>query len=350
MVKSFFIGNRQVGPGQPCFIIAEAGVNHNGDVELARKLVDAATASGADAVKFQTFKAEKLVTATARKADYQVRNTGSDESLFDMLKKLELSESDHEKLLSHCRDRGILFLSTPFDEDSADFLLRLGVAAFKVSSGDLTNTPFLKRLASMKLPIILSTGMATMDEVREAVKAVRAGGEPPLLLLQCVSNYPAEAVNTNLRAMMAMAAETGYATGYSDHTLGDEVAIASVALGACVLEKHMTLDTRLPGPDHSASMMPNDFSRMVERIRRVESALGSGIKVPSEVEKQTRAAARKSVTMAVDCRKGDPVVESVVCFKRPGIGIPPSRLESIIGRRFARDMKAGETVTTDCLE
>ncbi len=262
-MRTFSIAGRPVGPGAPCFVIAEAGVNHNGDAALALRLVDAAAAAHADAVKFQTFRAEAVAAAEAPKAAYQQASTGGAESQLDMLRRLELSTDGHHAVVERCRDRGILFLSTPFDEQSADFLDAMGVPAFKIPSGELTNAALVSHVARKGRPMIVSTGMATLGEVDEAIRTIAASGNPPVALLQCVTNYPADPATANLRAMHAMAAAFDVPTGYSDHTRGVETALAAVALGACIVEKHFTLDRLLPGPDHAASLEPGELAQLI---------------------------------------------------------------------------------------
>jgi N,N'-diacetyllegionaminate synthase len=337
----FQIGERRVGRGQPCFIIAEAGVNHNGSLDLALKLVDAAAAAGADAVKFQTFRAEQLVTQDAPMSDYQVHNTGVVESQYAMLKRLELSEDQHRALIQRCMDRGILFMSTPFDDESADLLYRLGVTVLKTSSGDMTTTPFLRRLAGFGVPLIISTGMADMAEVNDAVAAVHGVGNRDLVLLHCVSKYPSPVSETNLRAMGTMAEETGCLVGLSDHTAGLSVAVAAVALGACVLEKHLTLDHTLPGPDHAVSEEPYELRAYVQAVRAVESAMGDGVKRPRACEEEARRLARKSVVAAVDITEGTLLTAGMLTLKRPGHGIPPAKLDALPGRVTAKFLQRG---------
>ncbi len=350
MVDPINIAGRLIGSSQPCFVIAEAGVNHNGSLDMGRQLIDAAVEAGADAVKFQTFRAMDLVTRDAPMAEYQQRNTGKSEAQYEMLRKLELDEPAHQKLIGYCQERGILFLSTPFDQKSADLLLQLNVSAFKVSSGDLTNHPLLDHLAASGLPVILSTGMATMEEVQDAVNIMRDASNPPVAILQCVSNYPADVRDVNLRAMNTMAAETGCLTGYSDHTLGDEVALAAVALGARILEKHLTLDTTLPGPDHAASMNPADFALMIRRLRNIEAAMGSGLKMPVMAEENTRFVARKSLFAAIDISPGEVVAAHHFICRRPGSGLSPNKLATLIGRRFIEPVKAGELIRPESIQ
>jgi len=327
------IGGRRVGAGNPVFIIAEAGVNHNGKLDLAKRLVDVAVDAGADAVKFQTFKAEKVMTADAPKAEYQKVTTSSEESQLEMAKRLELSFEDFRHLKAHCDRAGIMFLSTPFDEESVEFLDALGVAAFKVPSGEVINHPFLGHIARRGKPILLSTGMSCLGEVDEAVRILRAAGNEQLLLLHCVSNYPAHPADANLRAMQTMAAAFQVPVGFSDHTPGIEVALAAVALGACVIEKHFTLDRDLLGPDHRASLGPDQLAALVRGVRTVESALGHGRKEPAASEANTAAVARRSLVAARDIPAGMAVTRELIAIKRPGYGLPPSALRYIIGRR-----------------
>jgi N-acetylneuraminate synthase len=334
------LAGRVIGPGAPCFVIAEAGVNHNGDLELALQLVAAAARAGADAVKFQTFRTEDLVTLDAPKAAYQRATTDAAESQFALLKKLELTPAAQRAIQAACDQHRILFLSTPFEAASADLLDALGIAAFKIPSGELTNLPFLAHVARKGKPIILSTGMATLEEVEAAVQAVRRAGPAALVLLHCVSQYPAAPANANLRAMRTMADAFGVPVGFSDHTLGLEVALAAVALGACVLEKHFTLDRALPGPDHRASLEPGELSALVQGIRTVESALGDGRKAPAASEADTALAARKSLVAAVDIPAGATLTPDMIVIKRPGSGLPPGALDSLLGR-VARQRIAG---------
>jgi N,N'-diacetyllegionaminate synthase len=327
------IAGRKVGPGRPCFLIAEAGVNHNGDLDSALRLVDAAAAAGADAVKFQTFKAGRLASKEAPKAPYQMENTHPGESQQEMIRRLELDVRAHEVLQARCRARGILFLSSPFDEESADLLARLDVPAFKIPSGEITNPRLLRHIASLGRPVLLSTGMAYLHEVHEAVRAVREAGGRDLLLLQCVTRYPAEAADTHLNAMQGMALALNLPVGYSDHTLGLEVSFAAAALGACVIEKHFTLDRSLPGPDHKASMEPDELHTLVAGIRRIESALGQGRKEPAEAEMEHRRIVRRSLAAAVDIPSGAILESRMLAALRPGTGIPPADLERVLGRK-----------------
>lgn len=338
MAETFEMAGRLVGPGQPCLIIAEAGVNHNGSLELACALVDAARAAGADAVKFQTFKAERLVSAGAPKAVYQQRTTGGGESQLEMIRKLELGEVEHRRLQAHCKEQGILFLSSPFDEQSADFLAELGVIAYKVPSGELTNLPFLAHLAGKGQPLILSTGMAYLGEVEAAVRTIAEAGPVALALLHCVSNYPADPADINLRAMDTMRAAFAVPVGYSDHVPDNEVAFAAVARGACILEKHFTLDRNLPGPDHQASLEPQELAALVRGVRAVEAALGDGRKRPAASEADTAGVARKSLVAARDLAAGSVLESNLIAVKRPGSGLPPAMLQHLLGRRTRVDI------------
>jgi N,N'-diacetyllegionaminate synthase len=341
------IGARVVGLDRPCFVIAEAGVNHNGDLAMAHALVDAAKAAGADAVKFQTFSAERLVSRTAPKAEYQLGQTDPSESHFEMLRHLELSESDHRELIAHCRDRALLFMSTPFDEEAADLLDELDVPAYKIPSGEITNLPFLAHVAAKQRPIILSTGMSTLAEVEEAVQCLRKNGAGNLVLLQCVSNYPAHPADINLRAMATMAAAFGLAVGYSDHTNGIEIALAAAALGACVIEKHFTLDRNLPGPDHRASLEPGELTSLIEGIRQIESALGNGVKQPAAAELVNLSIARKSVHWRHALERGAVVRAADLIALRPATGLAPGRVPSLVGRSLRRSVSAGEMVSEE---
>ena len=347
--RAFVLGPRRIGAGEPVFIVAEAGVNHNGDADLARRLVDAAAECGADAVKFQTFSVGALLTREAPKAGYQLETTGPGESQRDMLARLTLGAETLAELGEHAAKCGLVFFSTPFDEASADVLEALGVALFKVPSGEITNLPLLRRVAGKGRPVIVSTGMATMEEVEEAVRAIREAGDPPLALLHCLSAYPAPAGEVNLRAMDALAARFGCPVGYSDHTLGIDIAVAAVARGAAIVEKHLTLDTSLPGPDHRASLAPPEFRAMVQAIRRVQSALGDGVKraMPSEID--TRRVARKSLVAVRALRTGERIAAGDVTSKRPGTGISPAELPRVLGLRLTRDVAADEVISWEAL-
>jgi N-acetylneuraminate synthase len=338
--KSLDIAGHKVGAGHPCFIIAEAGVNHNGSLDIAYELIDAAAAAGADAVKFQTFSAERLLGRDVPKAEYQKTNTGPG-SQFDMLRELELDRPAHEKLMKRCRDKRIIFLSTPFEEQSADLLNELDVPAFKIPSGEIPNLPFLEHVARFGKPMIVSTGMCRLGEVEDAVRAIEGAGNHHLALLQCVSSYPADPVTVNLRAMRTLSHSFGVPVGFSDHTVGLVVAAAAVALGASIVEKHFTLDRRLPGPDHLASLEPEELIDLVKAIRTVESALGNGQKVPVPSETNTADVARKSLVAAADIAAGSVLSADIIAIRRPGTGLPPSMLPYIVNRTAVEDISAG---------
>lgn len=325
------------------FIIAEAGVNHNGSLKLAKKLVDSAHACGADAVKFQTFKTEKLVTRSARKAEYQM-GSSLGTSQYDMLKKLELSEKDFKELFKYCKKRKIQFISTPFDEESALFLDRLGVGMFKISSGDLTNLPLLKFVAKLKKKILLSTGMSYLREVKEAVAEIKRAGNYDVVLLHCTSNYPAKYEDVNLKAIWTLRNAFKLPVGYSDHTGGIEIAVAAAAMGATVVEKHFTLSTKMKGPDHKASIDAPLFKKMVMSIRITEKALGDGIKKPVKSEMNVKKVARKSVVAETDIPKGTKIRKQMISIKRPGTGIPPKYYEIIIGKIAKKEIKKDSVI------
>jgi N,N'-diacetyllegionaminate synthase len=332
------------------FLIAEAGVNHNGDERLALELVATAARCGADAVKFQTFSADKLVRPGAATADYQQQATGARDQ-HAMLKALELSEAAHARLFARCTELGIEFMSTPFDEQAADFLLSLGMKRIKVPSGEITNEPFLRYLAAKGVPLILSTGMSTLEEIQRAAQVIgqaRGAASAPLAqvltILHCTSNYPAQCADVNLRAMQTIAAATGLPVGYSDHTQGLAVSTAAVALGAVVIEKHFTLDRALPGPDHKASLVPEELAALVRQIRDVEQALGSTEKRPAQAELAIRALVRRSVTTVREVQAGSRIEAADVALLRPGTGIAPSELAAVVGRKAARNLQAGTTL------
>lgn len=343
------IGDRKVGKGEPCFIIGEAGVNHNGNLELARSLVDIAVNAGCHAVKFQTFKPEKVCSPFASKAAYQVETTGAGESQLEMGRKLELPLDAFRQLYQYCRERDIIFLSTPFDYESAAFLAGLPVPALKVPSGELTNLPFLEELAHKGLPLIVSTGMATTEEVAIALDLIRTAGNPPLVLLHCVSNYPSAPSSMNLRAMSTLENTFGVATGLSDHTVGIEISLAAVALGACIVEKHFTLSRNLPGPDHRASLEPHELAALVKGIRNVEASLGDGIKRPVTEELDTAAVARRSLVAARFIPAGSALTLEMIDILRPGTGLPPAMRSRVLGRNARCDIEAGTILSLDML-
>jgi len=344
------IGTGVVSIGGPVFVIAEAGVNHNGDIELAKRMVDVAKDAGADAVKFQTFKAESLATIAAPKAEYQLTNTASTETQLEMLRQLELSEEAHREVCDYCAVKGITFLSTPFDADSADFLETLHVPAFKISSGDLTNLPLLEHIARKGRPVILSTGMATLQEVRDAVNTISEAGCRDLILLHCVTNYPALPSEINLRAMTTMRDEFGVPVGFSDHTEGTVISLAAVALGATVIEKHFTLDKNFPGPDHKASLEPEELQSLIKGIRAIEVSLGDGEKCPTPSEFETAKIARRSIIAATDIPAGSPLRSDSLVLKRPGTGLPPSMLKSLVGKVARVDITEGTLIDLEMLE
>jgi len=344
------IGDKLIGDGEPCFIIAEAGVNHNGDIELAKRLIDVAKEAGADAIKFQTFKADNVVTKNAPKADYQIKNTNSYESQYEMIKKLELSEDEFRELHRYARKKGIIFLSTPFDFESADFLEELGVPAFKISSSDLTNLPFLEYIAEKGKPIILSTGMGTLGEIEEAINTIKNAGNEEIILLHCITSYPAKFENLNLRAIKTLKEAFKLPVGFSDHSLGIYAPIIAVALGAVVIEKHFTLDKNLPGPDHKASLDPQELKEMIKWIRLTEKALGDGIKRPTPEEEKIKKIVRKSIVAKVNIPEGTVLTEEMIAFKRPGTGIPPKYYKEILGKKARRNIKVDEIISWGDIE
>lgn len=346
----FKIGNKIVGNVSSCFIIAEAGVNHNGDINLAKKLIDVAKEAGADAVKFQTFKSEKLVTGYAKMAKYQKDNIGEEESQFNMLKKLELSYDNFFELKKYCDEKDIIFMSTPFDIESSDFLNSIGMEAFKISSGDLTNMPLLEHIAEFKKPIILSSGMAVLGEIEDAVICLRNKGVEDLGVLHCTSNYPATLESVNLKAMNTIKTAFNIIGGYSDHTKGITIPIASVALGADIVEKHFTLDKNMEGPDHKASLSPNELKKMVKAIRDVEVSLGNGLKIFNNSEINTMQVARKSIVSSLGLKKGEVIQLKDMDYKRPGDGLSPKYYKDLIGKKVNRDIQKDEQITFSDIE
>lgn len=341
------MGNHVIGADSPVYIIAEAGVNHNGDPRLAMELVRQAKACGADCVKFQTFRAERVVTLAAPKAAYQLRVTDPAESQLAMLRSLELSEPAHRELIALCQSEGIAFMSTPYSVEDAALLASLGVEAFKVASGQLVEPALLQALARHGIPIILSTGMATLDEVREGVAAVRGAGNDQLVVLQCTTNYPSLLADANLRAMHEIGRAAGAWVGYSDHTEGISACLAAVALGARVIEKHFTLDRTLPGPDHRCSSSPEEFRRLVQGIREVEVALGDGAKRPTAAELANLTGMRRSIVAARTIAAGERVKEGDFTFKRPATGMAPRRLAELEGRMARRVIPADTQVSAE---
>ena len=339
------IGNKQIENEEFCFIVAEAGINHNGDIRLAKKLVDVAKEAGADAVKFQTFKAESLVSEKTEMAEYQKRNIKKKQSQLEMLKKMELNPKDFIELKKYCDKKGIIFLSTPHTEEAVDFLEPL-VPVYKVASGDLTNIPLLEKIAKKKKPIILSTGMATLSEVREAVQTIRKQDNNKIVLLHCTTNYPCSLDEVNLRAMQTIK-RLNCLVGYSDHTLGIIVPIMAVTMGAVVIEKHFTLNKNLPGPDHKASLEPEELKRMVKAIRDVEKALGNGVKKPTKGEKKIAKAVRKSIIARVDIPVGSRITKEMLTIKRPGTGLPPKFLEKVVNKRAKVKIRKDEVISQE---
>jgi N,N'-diacetyllegionaminate synthase len=347
MPEKIRIGKTWVGAGEPCFIIAEAGVNHNGDIRLAKKLIDAASEAKADAVKFQTFHAESVVTKDAEKAEYQKEITCSRETQYDMIKKLELNEDDFKRLNDYCKRKGIIFMSSPFDEESVDFLYKLNVPAFKIASGEITNFPLLRKIARKGRPIILSTGMSTIGEIREALDAIKEEDTTDIILLHCITQYPTRPDDVNLKAIETLRKKFKVPVGFSDHTLGIHISIASVALGACMIEKHFTLDRDLPGPDHKASLEPNELRSMVTAIREVEKALGDGVKMPTEDEEEIKKIARRSIIAKENIDEGSIIERGMLCFKRPGTGIEPKSMGKVVGSKAKKAIRKDEIITMD---
>lgn len=326
------------------YIIAEAGVNHNGSFDLACRLVDAAKAAGADCVKFQTFRSENLVSRTAQKAAYQQETTGAEESQLDMIKKLELSYADFTRLKAYCDAVGIAFLSTPFDLESIAFLNELDMPFWKIPSGEVTNLPYLLALAKTKKPVVMSTGMCELSEVRAAVEVLQANGTPEIRLLHCNTEYPTPYEDVNLRAMDTLRRAFGVEVGYSDHTKGIEVPIAAVAMGAAVIEKHFTLDRTMEGPDHKASLEPQELAAMVSAIRNIERAVGSEAKTASPSERKNRAVARKSIVAKCPIKAGEVLTEENLTVKRPGSGISPMQWFDVLGTSARRDFEEDELI------
>ena len=325
------------------FVIAEAGVNHNGDLEMAKRLIAAGAEAGADAIKFQTFRADEIASPQAAPAEYQIRHSGAPaQSQLDLLRRLELDRSAHFQLANYAKEKGILFLSSCFDTKSADLLEEVSVPLFKLGSGEITNVPLLRHVARKGKPVILSTGMATLDEVRYAVRIMQAEGNVDLVLMHCVTEYPAPASEVNLRAIETMAATFGLPVGYSDHTEGNQIAWAATALGACCIEKHFTLSRALEGPDHAASAEPQEIEALVRGIRSIELALGDGIKRPAPCELPNRRLVRRSVFAATEIPAGSVLAAAMLACQRPGTGIPSERLDDLLGRQVTRTFRAGE--------
>ena len=328
------------------FIIAEAGVNHNSSMEIAKKLVDVAVDAGADAVKFQTFKADKIVSKKADKAEYQKQTTGGGESQYEMIKKLELDEKSHHGLIDYCQTKKIMFLSTPFDHDSIELLDSLGLEIFKIPSGEITNLPYLRKIGTLGKKVVLSTGMSTLEEVEAALNVLISSGtnKKNITLLHATTEYPCPMEDVNLKAMQTMAIAFDIDVGYSDHTKGIEVTIAAVAMGAKVIEKHFTLDRTMDGPDHKASLEPDELMSMVKAIRNIEKALGSGVKIPSKSEVKNIEVARKSIVARKTIKKGDIFCADNIAVKRPGNGITPMQWDNVIGTVALKDYQEDEMI------
>jgi N-acetylneuraminate synthase len=347
-MENLRIGDKLVGDGEPCFIIAEAGVNHNGNFELAKKLIDIAKQAGADAVKFQTFKSEGVTTATTNMASYQERNIGESESQVKMLRRLELEYGLFEELKKYCDEKGIIFLSTPHSYDAINFLDPL-VPAHKVGSGDLTNIPSLEMVAKKGKPVILSTGMGTLEEIREAVDTIRNMSNEQIILLQCVTDYPSNLEDQNIRTVETLKNEFKVLTGFSDHTMGIIAPLVAVSLGACVIEKHFTLDRDLPGPDHKASLDPDELKEMIDSVRKAERALGTGIKKPTKIEIEIKRLARKSLVASIDITEGTSITRNMIDIKRPETGMRPKRLKEVIGAKAKRNISKDEVITEEMI-
>jgi len=326
------------------FIIAEAGVNHNGSIELAKQLIDVAKDAKVDAVKFQTFKTENLVSKNATKAEYQERTTSKNESQFAMLKKLELDIESHKILMEYCENKGIMFLSTAFDLESIDVLNELGIEIFKIPSGEITNYPYLKKIGELNKKVILSTGMSYMEEIQDAIKVLKENGTNDITVLHCNTEYPTPMEDVNLKAMNTIKENLNIEIGYSDHTTGIEVAIAAAAMGAKVIEKHFTLDKNMEGPDHKASLEPSELKGMVNAIRNIEKAMGSGEKIPSKSEIKNLNIARKSIVAKKLIKKGEKFTENNLTCKRPGNGTSPMKWEDIIGKVASKDFNEDEMI------
>lgn len=339
-----------MGAGLPVLVIAELGVNHNGDVALAEELIGAAAVAGADVIKLQAFSADRVATLAAEKAAYQIETTGAQESQHEMLRRLELPEGAFVRLAGRCQEHSVLFLASVFDDRSVRLLAKLDVPAFKVGSGELTNWALLEAIAATGKPVILSTGMADLNEVEEAVGVLDRSGCRDVIVLHCTTNYPASPADANLLAIPTLREALHVPVGYSDHTPGPETALAAVALGACVVEKHFTLDRRLPGPDHRASLEPDDFRRLVDGIRIVSAALGDGRKRPAESELANRAVVRRSLVASRPLAAGTTLAPDMLRALRPGTGIPPTHRDELIGRRLRRSVAADEAIAWSDLE
>jgi len=345
MPKNITIANKIIGEKQPVFIIAEAGVNHNGSLKTAFKLIDAAATAGVDAIKFQTFKAKDVVTSAGKMATYQKKNIGKTESQLEMLKKLELPDNFYAPIIEYCKNKKIIFLSTPHGSfESVNYLERLKIPAYKFGSGDLTNFPVLEYTAKFGKPIILSAGMATLNEVKDAIDCIKKAGNNKIIALHCTTNYPCPFNEVNLSAMQTMAQKLSVLVGYSDHTLGIQVPIMATTLGACMIEKHFTLDKKMVGPDHQASLEPHELKAMVEAIRRVSIIFGSKIKKPNASELSMAKMLKKSIVAAQNIKKGEIFSEQNLAIKRPGTGLSPRLWKQIVGKLAKRDFIVDEQI------
>jgi N,N'-diacetyllegionaminate synthase len=349
MVREIEIGKHKIGPGHRCFIIAEAGVNHNGDLDLALKLVDIAAAAGADAVKFQLFLAEEQVSKNAKTVGYQLKHTAS-KTMLEMVKLYDLSWESHRQIFKHCKEVGIIYMASCFDKNAVDFLIDLGGDCIKVGSGEITNFPLLAYMASTKRPILLSTGMSEFSDIAMAVEHIRVNGEAPLALFQCVSSYPADPASINLRTMQTMAIAFGVPVGFSDHTIGSSVASAAIAIGASLIEKHFTLDKSLPGPDHAMSLDPNELNKFVSDVRNAEVALGDGVKRLHPDEKENQVATRRSLVSVREIKSGEQLDDTNVTLKRPATGIDPRLWDSVRGRKVKVDIPFDVPITWEMLD
>jgi N-acetylneuraminate synthase len=349
-MKKIRIGGKIIGDKEPCFVIAEAGVNHNGSLDQAKKLIDAAYAAKADAVKFQTFSAERIASRDAIKAEYQKETTDAAESQYAMLKRLELNLADFSTLAEYAKNKGILFLSSPFDRKSVDILEEIGIDAYKIPSGEITNIPLLKYIAHKEKPVILSTGMADLQEIQESFRVLKKGGADQIVLLHCVTSYPASLDVLNLRVMETLRKSFRVPVGFSDHTLGILAAVVARTLGACIIEKHFTLDKKLPGPDHKASLEPDELCRMVEAIRTVDITLGDGMKRISPEEMMIKRIARKSLVAGSDIPAGSIITAEMIEVKRPGDGIEPRYYEQVIGKKAKTRIRKDSLLSWEWLE
>ena len=350
MKKEIKIENKTIGENHPVFIIAEAGVNHNGNMDMAKKLIDLAVDIKADAIKFQSFKAEKLNTKNATKADYHIKTTGKKGSWFDLLKSQELSKEDHKTLFKYCNKKGIIFLSTPYDEDSSDLLDKLEVSAFKIASTDLTNLPLLEHIAKKKKPIILSTGLSNYSEIKEAIDTIKNQGNEDIIVLQCTSDYPAKIEDANLSVMNHIKKKFDVLVGYSDHTLNDILAIASTIQGSCLYEKHFTIDRTLPGPDHRASVEPKELKKIIKKIRISETVMGDIKNKPAKSEIKNINKLRKSVVAAKNIKKGEVLTRDKLFIKRPGTGLHPRNLKKLLNKKAKRNIKKDELLNFEMVE